>query len=142
MLLFIACNNDNTVNNSDGDNTVVFNFLKQVKSFEAIDSKTPISYFEGLAQQSANEKMDLSEGNIQDILNAAKNYKHCVIIVEDHTIVKIVSLEDCKQSGSWGACMPIAEGYIKKGELDYHEDYINNIIGLPDSQKRTAYLFN
>jgi len=141
FLAFIACNNDNTTTNSDGENSVVTNFLKEVRSFEAIEDKAPISYFEGLANNTANETMNLSEGNIQDIIDAAKNYTHCVIIVEDHTIIKLVSLDDCKQSGSWGACMPMAEGYIKKGELEYQEDYMNNIIGLPDSQTRTAYLF-
>jgi len=38
--------------------------------------------------------------------------------------------------------MPHAEGYIKKGGLTYKKDYINNIIGLPDAQERTMYLFN
>ena len=49
---------------------------------------------------------------------------------------------DCIQSGSWGACMPYAKGYIKKGSLIEKEDYINNIIGIPDSQLRKVYLFN
>ena len=37
--------------------------------------------------------------------------------------------------------MPKAEGYIKKGSLNYNNDFANNIIGVPDNQKRIMYLF-
>ena len=141
LLTFIGCNSDSSNTGSNNDSEVITNFLKEVRSFEAIEDKAPISYFENLAKESASETIEISEDNITDVLAAAKNYPHCVIIVEDHTIVKITSLEDCKQSGSWGACMPMAEGYIKKGDLEFQEDYINNIIGIPDNQYRTALFF-
>lgn len=141
LLTFIGCNSDSSDTSSNNDSEVITNFLKEVRSFEAIEDKAPISYFENLAKESASETIEISEDNIADVLATAKNYPHCVIIVEDHTIVKITSLEDCKQSGSWGACMPMAEGYIKKGDLEIQEDYINNIIGTPDNQNRTALFF-
>lgn len=141
LLIFIGCNNDSSNSGADSNSEVITNFLNEVRSFEAIEDKAPISYFENLAKQSASETIDISDDNIADVLATAKNYTHCVIIVEDHTIIKITSLEDCKQSGSWGACMPMAEGYIKKGDLEFQEDYINNIIGTPDNQNRTALFF-
>ena len=64
------------------------------------------------------------------------------IIVANHTVIKITDFNDCKPSASWGTCMPMAEGYIKKGVLQHEKDYCNNIIGLPDNQKRTLYLFD
>lgn len=141
ILAFIGCNNDSSKTNNDSDNKVVANFLKEVRSFEAIEESAPVSYFESLAEQQAVEIMNISDNNIIDVLTKAKKFNHCIIIVEDHTIVKISNLDDCKQSGSWGACMPMAEGYIKKGELEFQEDYINNIIGIPDNQNRTALFF-
>lgn len=141
LLIFIGCNSDSSNTDSNSDSEVITNFLKEVRSFEAIDDKAPISYFESLAKESASETIEISDNNISDVLSTAKNYPHCIIIVEDHTIVKISSLDDCKQSGSWGACMPMAEGYIKKGDLEFQEDYINNIIGIPDNQSRIALFF-
>lgn len=142
VLAFIACNSDNSTEASgDTNKTIVADFLTNVESFEAIEEKAPISYFAKLANDIAEETATVTKDNIQDVLDAAKHYGKCIIIVGDHTIVKIDNVEDCKQSGSWGACMPMAKGYIKRGDLDYQEDYINNIIGTPDSQERTAYLF-
>ena len=37
--------------------------------------------------------------------------------------------------------MPKVSGYIKKGELQYQNDFMNNVIGLPDNQERYMYLF-
>jgi len=117
-------------------------FLEDVKSLENKKYKTPIITFKDFAISSAEKSIKLTKKNITASLTKAKEYKYCVIIVGVHTIVKISDLKNCKQSGSWGACMPFAEGYIKKGGLKYKKDYINNIIGLPDSQERTMYLFN
>ncbi len=142
LLCIIACNSKQGGESTEANPAVVNNFLADVESFEDIEDKTPITYFEEQAKQMATEVIDFSDDNIADVLETAKSYAHCVIIVEDHTIIKIEDIEDCKQSGSWGACMPIAKGYIKRGDLDYQEDYINNIIGTPDSQTRTAFMFN
>ena len=97
----------------------------------------------------------LCEDNVpllNDISNIETEYpfslspfqKHAIdaIISGNHTIITVIDYDNCKQSASWGACMPFTEGYIKKGKLEHQEDYMNNIVGLPDSQKRTAYLFN
>lgn len=116
-------------------------FLKNVKRLEEDTSANPIDTFKALASTAAKEIIKINENNIKDVLAKAKGFNHVVITVEDHTIVKIIDLNDCKPSGSWSACMPKAEGYIKKGDLMYNNDYINNIIGLPDNQERLLYLF-
>ena len=116
--------------------------LKDIKTLESNEGKTPIISFKNFADSEADKSIILSKKNITPSLIKAKQYKYCIIIVGAHTIVKILDFKNCKQSGSWGTCMPIAEGYIKKGSLKYKKDFINNIIGLPDNQERIMYLFN
>lgn len=115
-------------------------FLSNVKSLENDNSANPIETFQKTAKNSAKAIINLNKETIKTALEKAKSYTSAVITVENHTIVKL-NLEDCKPSGAWASCMPKAEGYIKKGELVYQNDYANNIIGLPDSQKRLLYLF-
>ena len=83
----------------------------------------------------------VNKDNIKDALAKAKDFKNVVITVDNHTIVKL-DVNDCKPSSAWSACMPKAEGYIKKGDLVYQNDYANNIIGLPDGQERLLFLFD
>ncbi|MBL4715403.1 MAG: hypothetical protein JKX95_02120 [Bacteroidia bacterium] len=121
---------------------IVTNFLYDVTSLENEESKNPIIKFQEIANTIAEKVILINKENIEYFLTEAIEYKYCVITTGDHTIVKIEDFNNCKQSGSWAACMPYAEGYIKKGKLIFEKDYSNNIIGRPDSQKRTAYLFN
>lgn len=53
-----------------------------------------------------------------DITEALKDAqgKTCIIVVENHTIVKFSDLKKCSQLNSWGACMPYGEGYIQMGD--------------------------
>ena len=122
------------------DKTVNIAFLENIKSLKNDTSRNPIATFKTEASTSAKEIISLNKANISAALDKAKNFKYAVITVEDHTIVKL-DLHDCKPSGSWSACMPKAEGYIKKGELIYQNDYANNIIGLPGRQDCQLYLF-
>lgn len=121
---------------------IVSNFLSDVTSLESVEGNKSIAMFQEVAKKLAPKVIPISKDNIEDFLKEAKNYKHCVIITGNHTIVKIKDINKCKASGSWSASMPYAEGYVKKGKLSYKQDYINNIIGKPDNQARTAYLFN
>lgn len=123
------------------ETNIVSQFLENPASLEKSESKTPIADFEKTAKATALKFTALNKDNIKQVLEEAKIYSHSIIIVEDHTIVEITDLENCKSSGSWGACMPYGNGYIKKGDLVKEKDYINNIIGLPDNQKRTIYFF-
>jgi hypothetical protein len=142
-LLIISCSSETTESNSEewSKTIIVDYFLTDITSLENQISKTPIKDFQNVANDIASKVIEMDKNNIEAVLTEAKEYKNCVIITGDHTIVKIISFDNCKQSGAWGACMPFAEGYIKKGELVKQKDYINNIIGMPDNQKRTAYLF-
>jgi hypothetical protein len=124
------------------DTSILTNFLKDISSLESTSSKTPIADFIKIADQKANKKVTISKENMQEILTLANTYKNCVIITGNHTIVKIKDISDCKPSGSWNSCMPKAEGYVKKGALKKQEDYLNYIIGIPDTQIRIAYFFN
>lgn len=109
---------------------------------EKTRNKTPIISFKKFADTEADKSIILSKKNISSSLTKVKKFKYCIITVGTHTIIKVSDFKNCKQSGAWGTCMPIAEGYIKKGTLKHQNDFINNIIGLPDNQERTMYLFN
>ena len=95
-----------------------------------------------MAEEIAEDKIILSEKNIKIVLIKSKEFSNCVIITGNHTIVKIISFDNCQQSGSWKACMPAVEGYIKKGKLNYKKDFMNNVIGIPDKQERVAYFID
>ena len=139
LILTSSCSNTSKQGNN---NTLEIEILKDIKTLENKETKTPIISFKNFANSKADKSISLTKTNISSSLIKAKEFKCCIITVGNHTIVKILDFTKCKQSGSWGACMPHAEGYIKKGELKHRKDYINNIIGLPDSQERTMYLFN
>jgi hypothetical protein len=142
-LSVFACNSGSTkTTNKEADALHISEFVNDFSSLENIEDTNPIALFKELAEQDAAEVIQLKKGNIEDILAKAKEYKHCFISLGDYTLVKVLDLDDCKQSGSWAACMPLVEGYVKKGELLYKKDYLNNIIGTPDSKERQVFLFD
>ncbi len=136
-----SCSSDNT---ATSESSLVTNFLEDISSLEdnVAKGKNPIADFITEASNSADKTIEFSKENLSDVLEEAKAYKHQVITTGDHTIIKITDLDDCKQSSSWGACVPFAKGYIKKGDLVEQADYMNNIVGRPDDQKRLLFLFN
>jgi hypothetical protein len=117
-------------------------YLSDIKSFSNTEDGNPIEKFQALAEQSAVQKIDITKENFATALQTAAGFKHIYITVENHTVVKIKDLTNCQHSKSWKTCVPYAYGYIKKGEMLYEEGYANNIIGIPDSQQRTLYLFH
>jgi len=125
----------------DTETTTDLPFLKDIKSLEKDTSANPIEAFKTKATNVATEVVKINKNNIKDALTKAKDFKNVVITVDNHTIVKL-DVNDCKPSGAWSACMPKAEGYIKKGDLAYQNDYANHIIGLPDDQERLMFLFD
>ena len=141
-ILITGCNSKTDVNPEDlvQENTVS-KFLIDVKSLESDTNTNPIVAFKDLAEEIAEDKIVVSKKNIKKVLIMSKEYSNCVIVTGNHTIVKILSFDNCQQSGSWEACMPKVEGYIKKGKLNYKKDFMNNVIGKPDKQKRVAYFF-
>ena len=139
VAVIFSCQTNN--NKAASQSPFISDFLTDINSIKSIEGENPIEKFQALAQNEASEVIVLTAENIEEVLNTAKNYKHCVITTGIHTIIKITDLANCKESGSWKTCMPFAQGFIKKGELIYKEDYMNNIIGIPDSQERKVYLF-
>ena len=119
----------------------VSRFLIDVSVLRRVEEGNPISLFQEQASEDASQVMNLTSENIEEVLSTASEYRHCVLTTGNHTIVKIINLEDCEPSGSWGACMPKVQGYIKKGDLIFKEGYMNNVIGKVDEQVRTAYFF-
>ncbi len=120
---------------------IVTDFLQKTSSIEEASVGQPIVAFTKEAETKAAKKIALTKDNAESVWAEAKNYKHCVIVTGNHTIVKVTDLEDCRASGSWGTCMPKGEGYVKKGSMTFMQDYVNMIMGRPDSQTRTVYLF-
>ena len=142
VVLIFSCTSDTTkeTEKNELEKNIVTNFFKDINSLKK--EKNPIIEFQKEAEKLAEKSYKFSKENMSSVITDAGTYKHTILIVGNHTIVSIVDLEDCKNSNSWAECMPMSEGYIKKGELIYKKDYSNNIIGLPDSQKRVAYFFN
>ena len=140
FLLFSFC----IVKAQDDNAAVVKDFLKDIHSAsgEKINSHSPVESVDAIAKKTAAKTVGITKDNIGSALNDAKQFKYGILVVGEHTFVKISDFKKCNTSGSWGACMPYGEGYIKKGTLVSQKDYINNIIGKPDSQTRTLYLFN
>lgn len=134
IFLAISCSSNKKEN-------IVTLFIEDTKSLEKNENSRPIIEFLKVANKLADKKIVLNKQNIKESLLLAKKYKSYIISVEDHTLVKINNLENNKASGSWSTSMPFGEGYIQKGTLIYKEEYINNIIGSPDSQERIMFLF-
>ena len=140
-VVIIGCDSKTKLKEDGNENNVVSNFLSDVKSLEIDTNTNSIVAFKELAEEIADNKMVVSKKNIKKVLIKSKDYSNCVIVTGNHTIVKIISFDNCQKSGSWEACMPFVEGYIKKGKLNYKKDYMNNVIGTPDGQQRVAYFF-
>ena len=153
LVLALSCKNnqkekvdtkvESTTQNTekDAETTTNLPFLIDIKNLEKDTSANPIEAFKTKATNLATKVVKLNKDNIKDALTKAKDFKNVVITVDNHTIIKL-NVNDCKPSGAWSACMPKAEGYIKKGDLAYQNDYANNIIGLPDGQERLLFLFD
>lgn len=119
-------------------------FLNGVITFNAedINQHEPLITIRELAETNADKSIQLTKENIESSITEMKDFSNAVIIVGKHTIAKISNIEECQQSGAWGACMPKATGFVQKqGQLISHDNYLNFIIGVPDSQERTLYLF-
>jgi hypothetical protein len=138
-----SCSSNDTGTSTNAENVIVARFLTDISSLvdNSEKGKNPIPTFIEEAKQTSDNWHLLTKENINDLLVKAKKYSHCVITTGDHTIVKITALENCQQSASWGACIPFAEGYVKKDNLVHQANYMNYIIGKPDAQERIIFLF-
>ena len=114
-------------------------FISSISALQNENVNSIVSLTEA-AGKKASKTIVITKENIADALKEAQG-KNCILIVENHTIVKFSDTKNCSTSGSWGVCMPYGEGYIQNGGLTAMKDYINNIIGKPDTQTRTLYVF-
>lgn len=132
-----------TVTYAQTNTDKVTELFKGVINFDGanLNEDRPISKLNLLAAQQADTMVFLTKENITDVMSEAKKYQSCIISVERHTIILVKSWSNCSESGAWNYCMPYGTGYIQRTELVKKEDYIKNIIGTPDSQRRTLFLF-
>lgn len=147
LLFLFACgettNNNNSPSNNSNEPPIKQALLDiSLLEKETIGGTKPLQAFLDFANSNADKEIEIDKENIGEALKTAQKYEHAFIAVASHTLVNIASFEDCSPSKAWGTCMPKGSGYIKKGELVKQSDYINNIIGIPDNQKRKLYLFN
>ena len=106
------------------------------------ESRQPIKAIAALAKRDAEKIINLQPANIAQALEEAKSYAEAIIIVGNHTVVKITDFNDCKKSSSWKTNMPYGKGYVQNKGLNKCADYINQLIGQPDEQPRVLYLFS
>jgi hypothetical protein len=118
--------------------------LKGVISLDetSFNETRPIPSINKVAAQQADTIFFLTKNNINQVFREAKKYQSCIITVGQHTVVFVKSWTNCSKSGSWNYCMPDGTGFIQRDEMVKKEDYIKNIIGTPDAQRRTVFLFN
>ena len=114
-------------------------FVSSIPSLQG-ESIYSISGLIAIAEKKATKTIVITADNIKEALKDAKG-KNCILVVGNHTFVKFSDTKNCAASGSWGACMPYGEGYVKKGMLTESKGFINTIIGKPDAQTRTLYIF-
>ncbi len=108
-----------------------------------LNKHQPIISINEIAKSKAEKMIEINSESIGKALLEAKSYKHCLISVNGHTLIRVISFKDCSPSGAWRASMPLCKGYIQKSGVLYEKkDYLKNLIGRPDSQIRTMYLFN
>jgi len=124
---------------------VLKQFLSDIIKVDAkvLNKQQPIISINEIAQAEAEKAITINRESIGSALLEAKNYKYCLISVDAHTLVRVVSFKDSSPSGAWRTAMPLCKGYIQRsGVLHEKKDYLKNLIGRPDSQVRTMYLFN
>jgi hypothetical protein len=122
----------------------VTDLFKGIINFDGsqINEERPIPTLNLLAAQQADTLFFLNKNNVSSVMKEAKKYKSCIISVDRHTIVLVTSWENSSKSGSWNYYLPYGIGFIQRENLAKKEDFVKNIIGIPDSQRRTVFLFN
>ncbi len=140
--LFILCSLS-VLRAQDNKAQLVGDFIANVMTIDKgdLNEDSPIASVNQLAFVKADTSIVITKDNMAESLQDAEDYRACLITVGVHTIVLVMDYSIGVSSGSWGCKMPFGKGYVQKGSLNLKEDYINNIIGIPDSQKRMMFLF-
>ncbi|MGF7138694.1 hypothetical protein [Roseimarinus sediminis] len=141
LLLFFAFSNLARGNEKPAQIKALLDEVHLIAMSE-LEGAEPIAAVDDLLSDADDKTIVLTRENIQESLEEAVQYRYVIIIVENHTLVRITNLNDCSQSGVWEACMPYGRGLIQySGELREETGYINQLIGVPDGQLRKMYLF-
>lgn len=139
FLVIVGCNSEPKIEGNPEKGSIALDFIQDLETLRFLED--PIVDFKAGAESASAEAFNFDVDNAQIMLDKIKDYGHSVIVVEDHTIVVANGKDECHASASWKACMPYVRGFVKKGELEYQEDFANNIIGTPDKQSRRIYFF-
>ncbi len=107
-----------------------------------INKTRPVSSIIKTAARQADTIYFLTKDNVSSVMSQAKKYKHCIIAVETHTVVLVNSWSKVSKSGTWNYYLPYGVGCIQRNELIKKEDYIKNLIGTPDFQRRSVFLYD
>lgn len=111
-------------------------------SDEKLDVSEPIAPLAELLRSKSDTSLLLNKEGMVEGLSLLESYRFAIIVVGNHTIVKITDKNDIRQSGAWGTKVPKGVALIQRsGVLTEKNDYINNLIGVPDNQKRFLFLF-
>lgn len=119
-------------------------FVQNVISLDEalLSGAEPITQLDLILSEKADKSETISKDNIAEMLGMAKSYNKAVIIVGKHTIAIVEDFTHSQPSGAWGTNLPKAKALIQKsGEFNQEEDYLNNLIGIPDQQVRHLFLF-
>jgi len=143
IILLVTCSLSSQAQNTKI--AVLKQFLSDIIKIDGnqLNQQQPIISINNMAQAKADKTIEINRENISTALQEAQNYKYCLISVDAHTLVRVISFKDSSPSGAWHAAMPLCKGYIQRsGVLHEQKDYLKNLIGRPDSQIRMMYLFN
>lgn len=133
---------ENTTQTAEEKNEIYDAFVNDLEALEDFEGN-PVPEFKVYADKNAALKEELHKSNAAEAFEKAKQYKNVFIVLDDHTVAKIVDHEQTQASGSWGIELPMAEGYIRNGgKINYENNYINYIVGTPDHGNQTIYYFN
>jgi hypothetical protein len=126
------------------NNTEVSRFVSDVFSInpDELTGSDPIVRISNYASQKADKMISIDKTNIAEAMLEASKYKNSVLVVGNHTLIRIKKFDDCQKSTAWAANMPKGTALVRKnGAFEKHSDYINNLMGRPDGQSRMLYLF-
>jgi NADH/NAD ratio-sensing transcriptional regulator Rex len=107
-----------------------------------LSAYSPISSVNKISKKQAAKIIVITKENMAESLEESKNHKACIITVSDHCIIKITDFNKTIMSRSWGCEFPFVDAYIQTGTLKFKQDYCNNIIGMPNYQILTMFLFD
>ncbi|MFA9391613.1 MAG: hypothetical protein ACERKD_17520 [Prolixibacteraceae bacterium] len=140
ILLFIA--SSSSAQSKSSELKLFFENIMVLQE-DQVNGVQPLVQLASILDDAAAKKIILTKENVQEALQEASKYKHTVLLVGNHSLVKIIDLNDCIPSGAWATCMPKGNALIQKGGVFIQRtDYINQLIGVPDGQVRTVYLLN